>query len=517
MRNLKLLLMVCAFFLLFSCTEKPSTPVKESKTAARIEPDYQNIVIPPNIAPLNFKIKNKGTAYYVEIYSENSDKIVISSKDGIVQIPISHWKSLLNVHAGQSLIIDIYSKHDGSWQKHPSIINTIATEPIDSHMAYRLINPAFKYWDEMGLYQRNLETFQEKPILINRMTEGNCMNCHNFCQGDPNNMVFHMRAGKAGGTYLRHNGEWTKLNLKTEFNAGGAYPAWHPNGNLVAFSVNSLTMFYHSRGESRDVLDRVSNVVVYDVEKNMITAGDAISDDHRMETFPCWGPEGKYLYFCSSPNLEEFIVDGGRDLRYDDILYDLNRVSYDAESDTWGELEILIDAATVNKSSIIPRVSPDGKYVLISMSNYGSFPIYHKVGDLYFYHIETGELERLDNVNSETTDSFHSWSSNGRWFVFSSKRRDGFYTRPFFVHVDENGQTSKPFILPQKHPEFYDSFLINYNVPEIFKSEIDTTPQQLVKLAYDNDSVLRAKLDPKLKGRSNQEEQLESIYEIKPN
>ena len=45
-----------------------------------IKPDYTEIVIPPNIAPLNFLIKEQGNRYYVKIYSKNGNSIEISSK-----------------------------------------------------------------------------------------------------------------------------------------------------------------------------------------------------------------------------------------------------------------------------------------------------------------------------------------------------------------------------------------------------------------------------------------------------
>ena len=51
--------------------------------------------------------------------------------------------------------------------------------------------------------------------------------------------------------------------------------------------------------------------------------------------------------------------------------------------------------------------------------------------------------------------------------MFSSRRDDGLYTRLFFTHIDEDGQESKPFMLPQKHPLHYYSYLNrSYNVPE---------------------------------------------------
>ena len=112
--------------------------------------------------------------------------------------------------------------------------------------------------------------------------------------------------------------------------------------------------------------------------------------------------------------------------------------------------------------------------------------------------IKTGKYYKPD-VNSDKTDSFHSWSSNSRWFVFSSKRIDSYCTRLFFSYVDKNGKAYKPFLLPQEDPEFYNSFLYAYNVPELIKGPVTVSPQELIKTAYDPNRFLQASLDPKLK------------------
>jgi len=82
--------------------------------------------------------------------------------------------------------------------------------------------------------------------------------------------------------------------------------------------------------------------------------------------------------------------------------------------------------------------------------------------------LRTKKYQRLDAVNSNRSECWHSWSSNGRWFVFSSKRRDGLLTRPYFSYFDSQGQAHKPFLLPQKDPaDFYDSLPQMINLPEL--------------------------------------------------
>ena len=85
----------------------------------------------------------------------------------------------------------------------------------------------------------------------------------------------------------------------------------------------------------------------------------------------------------------------------------------------------------------------------------------------------------LDEANSDDTESYHSWSSNGRWVVFSSRRSDGTFTRPFFTHIDKEGRATKPFELPAKDPDYHRQLLKSYNVPELMRNPVTLSPQHI--------------------------------------
>jgi hypothetical protein len=87
------------------------------------------------------------------------------------------------------------------------------------------------------------------------------------------------------------------------------------------------------------------------------------------------------------------------------------------------------------------------------------------------------------DLNSDFTDSYHSWSSNSRWLVFSSKRIDGLTARFFISYIDETGNAIKPFVLPQKDPEFYQRFLKSFNLPEFSTFEVKVNPGNIRKSA----------------------------------
>ena len=137
-----------------------------------IYPDYTNTVIPANIAPLNFRIESKGSHFFVRIHSKNGKAIEILSSKAKIFIPLRKWRNLLEVNRGNEMFIDIFVKYQSQWKQFGSITNKIASEPIDSHIAYRLLTPQYSVFDDLGIYQRNLENFDETLLLHGKNFSG---------------------------------------------------------------------------------------------------------------------------------------------------------------------------------------------------------------------------------------------------------------------------------------------------------------------------------------------------------
>ena len=462
---------------LYSCSSQPSGNVQVIDKYPKLDPDYSGLVIPPNIAPLNFMIKETGLAYaaYFSVGSETSLKI--NSVDGKIQISESKWKDLLSNNKGKEIKIDIFVKDIlGKWSKYKTVTNKIAGEPIDKFLFYRLIHPGYESWSKLSIKERNLENFDEGSLIENSVAEDNCVNCHAFNNGKTDDFLFHMR-GSLGGTYFYSNGKFKKVNLKTkEMKNGAVYPRWHPSGKFVAFSSNKIVQQFHSADNKKvEVSDLESSLLLYDKEKNVIMNIDIAGKEHSMDTYPEWSTDGKSLYFCRAEQI-------GKDYDYSKIRYNLYRMSFDPDKLKFGVPEMVFDAIKINKSMSFPRCSPDGKYLVFTLADYGCFPIWHKEADLYQVDLQNLATRRLD-LNSDFTDSYHSWSSNSKWLIFSSKRMDGLTGRPFISYIDDSGNSSKPFVLPQEDPEFYMGFLKSYNIPEFSMFKIDLHPGDIRELA----------------------------------
>ena len=106
--------------------------------------------------------------------------------------------------------------------------------------------------------------------------------------------------------------------------------------------------------------------------------------------------------------------------------------------------------------------------------------------------MRSGEIYPLENANSDNVDSYHAWSSNGRWIVFSSRREDKNFTRPAIAYFDKEGKAHKAFILPQEDPEYHRLLFKSYNVPELTRSRVKPTPEELKKVVYDDENVQKA-------------------------
>ena len=151
-------------------------------------------------------------------------------------------------------------------------------------------------------------------------------------------------------------------------------------------------------------------------------------------------------------------------------------------TDQWGQAETVLSAEETGQSILLPRISPDGRFLVFCMCRYGCFPVYQPSSDLYLMDLATRHYRTLP-INSEFSESWHSWSSNSRWIAFSSKRLGGLFTRTYFSYVDGAGVAHKPFVLPQRDPAHYDSLLETYSVPELVNGPITVSKSLLARAA----------------------------------
>lgn len=463
----------------------------------RIRPDYAGVTIPPNIAPLNFVVEEPADRYAARLRGPAGDPVEVASGTGAIAIPLGPWRRLLAANRGRELVVEVGTRTArGTWQRFAPFTVRVAEEPIDRYLVYRFIRPIHNNYKTIDICQRDLEGHDVSFVVRNVDMARGCVNCHTFSVKDPSRMFLHVRGPLGAAMILARDGKVVRVDTRTALGGAPAgYASWHPSGRLLAFSMNRLSQLFHTMGENRDVFDAHSDLALYLVDSNTVTTTDAISLPDRNETWPAWSADGRHLYFSAAPKLPQD--------RFREVRYDLMRIGYDPQAGAWGALETVLAAADTGRSILEPRPSPDGRWLLVAMCEYGNFPIYQPSCDLYLVDPAAGTHRPLE-CNSPQCDSFHSWSSNSRWIVFSSKRDDGLFARPYFSYLDTDGRARKPFVLPQEDPTYYDSCIRTYNAPELATAPVPASRREFARVIRSPgpDESIKAVLDPRVPPRA---------------
>ena len=445
---------------LTSCTPTPKN-VQKSNVLPPIYPDYCDVTIPENIAPLNFLLRADCEAVEVK-----AGDLSINARGNEVVFDMDEWKEMLSQNAGKEIEVIVSALIDDQWIEYRPFRWQVVKDKIDPYLTYRLIEPDYEIWNQIQIQQRCIENFDVNALGHYEQLENRCMNCHTFANQDPQLSMMYVR-GPGGGAILNQNGQLSKLNIP-----GSVYFGFSPSGRYITYSTQRIIPAFHSLPSKRlEVYDAESNVYVADMQEHRIISSPLLADSLKYETFPTFSPDGKYIYYCLADS-----VALPRDIKK--LQYRLVRIPFDEATATIGsKVDTLVGNVAVpqqqtKRSVCHPRLSPDGRYILYTVADYGTFPIWHPEADLQLMDLQTGAIDTLAIVNSEKSDTYHSWSSSSRWFVFASKRDDGLYGKPYFCYIDKDGKAHKPFCLPQAHPTFYDNNLKSFNAPELGKGKV---------------------------------------------
>ena len=458
------------------CTPRPSE-VTPCDNLPEIYPNYEQITIPYNIAPLNFLLRDEQvSALAVEVEGAKG-KLALRNRGRKVCFPMQKWRQLLEASRGDTLHVNLTARTKEGWVSYRPLAWYVTPEPVDGYVTYRLIEPGYEVWNTLRLCERHLESFDERILADNEQLGRRCMNCHIHGSNRGDRSMFHLR-GKGGGTLLNREGILRKLTLKAgPMISGAVYGDFHPNGRYGVFSTNIIIPAFHTAGSQRlEVYDTESDLVMADFDSNQLFASPLVSDSMQLETFPTFSPDGAWVYYCTAPRLP--MPDGVRETRYS-----LCRIAFQTNEGCWGtEVDTLWNARQQGGSVCHPKVSPDGRYLLYTVAHYGTFPIWHRETALQLMDLETMQMDTLAAVNSNRSETYHSWSSNSRWIAFASKRGDGQYGRIYLAYLDAEGRAHAPFVIPQADPEMDDPNLKSYNIPDLSGTPASFGPEEVKAL-----------------------------------
>lgn len=439
---------------LTACT---SAPVDQK---AEMFPDYSDVTIPCNIAPLNFRVTNS-TKISVKVKGNNGE-YKFKGRRGLISFSEGRWRRMLEAEKGETVKVDVLAK-----EKKPATVFvksfnwTISADSIDRYLSYRLIEPAYEVWKGIQIEERDMQSFKTRLLGDNRIANDCCMNCHT--SNGSGTSFMHLR-GAGGGTILNRNGKTVKLDTKTENTGNTVYGDISKDGRYGVFTTADIAFAIHGQHDMRmEVYDSKSDLVVLDFDNLTVTDSPATTGEEYQETFPCFSANGKTIFFCRARHKEQ--PESTMDMHYDIAV-----IQFDPEIGKMGEQVITIVDAGDNMSYSHLKASPDGHWLMATAQQYGTFPVWHPESELVLIDLQTKKMDPMRKVNAFGADTYHNWSSNSRWVVFASKRDDQVYGRPYIAYIGPDGTFGKPFVLPQSDPDLYKMTLKSFNIPELYRA-----------------------------------------------
>jgi tetratricopeptide (TPR) repeat protein len=171
------------------------------------------------------------------------------------------------------------------------------------------------------------------------------------------------------------------------------------------------------------------------------------ADDQRyVNTNAVWTPDGKYLVFARAEARDAYppgrkLAESANDPNETQLQYDLYRIPFNGGQG--GVPEPVAGASHNGMSNTFPKVSPDGQWIVFVECRNGQ--LMRPDSQLYIVPLAGGQARRLRS-NLPLMNSWHSFSPNGRWLVFSSKSRSP-YTQMYLTHLDEQGNASPAILI----------------------------------------------------------------------
>jgi len=469
-----------ASMFLAGCDRAPTTPeviAAADTAAARLQITYpqEGALFPPEIVAPTFLWEDKtaGADRWNVVVRDDSGAEVLRE---VVDAPrwrpsAERWKQIKERSAerdAEVIVAGANHASPGSVLSSGRVRIRTSRDPVGDSLFYREVPLPFltAVQDPSKIRWRYGTIDQESgpPIVLQNLPV--CGNCHSFADNGSvlgldvdygndkgaygimpvaNHMVMDDEKIITWADYKREDGELT-FGLLSRVSPTGRYVISTVKDRSVFVAIPDLMisqLFFPIKGI----------LVVYDRETKTYAALPGADDPQYVQTNAVWSPDGKEIVFARakahrSDHLEQrnaALVDE-KDVpeftvEKQPFRYDLYRIPF---NDGKGGTPRPIEGASNNgMSNYFPKYSPDGKWIVFTKSK--SYMLLQLDSELWIVPVAGGEARRLRH-NTPRMNSWHSWSSNSRWLVFSSKA-NGPYTQLFLTHIDDDGNDSPPVLL----------------------------------------------------------------------
>ncbi|NQT26784.1 PD40 domain-containing protein [candidate division KSB1 bacterium] len=334
---------------------------------------------------------------------------------------------------------------------------------------------AVKHINDIKWQLGNVASAKPPQTVLENMTS--CANCHSFSKdGKTIGIDLDLKGDKGGYVITSFNEEtffnfentmsWNSYYKSEEDRTMGLLSRISPDGRYVLSTVQDRIFYLNQYDKAYSFrFFPVTGILVYlDRLTNQILPLPGADDTTFVQTNGVWSPDGETIVFARAGAYqskekkhhgapvnykegieilggEKFLISGQTGAKR--FMYNLYRMPFNGGR---GGTPVPIPGASHNsKSNYFPKISPDGKWLVYTQAR--SFMLAEEGSTLFIVSMDGGESRRMQCSIGEM-NSWHSWSPNSRWIVFSSKVFSS-YTELWLTHVDDNGNDSVPVLLNQ--------------------------------------------------------------------
>ena len=185
------ILILAVFSCLLVACDRARIPAEYTNSNAlpKIYPDYADVTVPVNIAPLTFEL-DQAADEFVARYAFGDDEIICGGSEA--QPAIDDWRRLTGKAAGKAIEVEVYAREGEKWTRFKPFRIFVSLDSIDPYISYRLIAPSYITYEELTINQRCLENYDESVIYDNMLCsfekDGQCINCHSYQKYNPARM-----------------------------------------------------------------------------------------------------------------------------------------------------------------------------------------------------------------------------------------------------------------------------------------------------------------------------------------